>query len=217
VIAVVFAASCAKRPAAPAPNDGGAVPPVARPPAEDLFAPRGEIELHWKDAADSTRLLRAPHDAKLRITATITGADSLRGFTLLFRLHPASPESTTAWTFRPRPGCDAAMFAITAEKDPKAPAPWFRKLLLTDKVESPDGDRLFFVIAAYDDVIVDPDSTYSLCHLDLEPAPAGEDGRQCGWDVPMQVSLDVAKVSLFGRDVPAKDFGHGLTFEPILP
>ena len=207
--------SCAKSPAVQGPETGDTPSVLPSRPAEfDFLAPRGRIDLHWNDALDTSRVLRASRDAKLRITASITDADSLRGFTLIFRVHPVSHDTSTAWTFRPRAGCDAATFAITADKDAAAPSPWFRKLLLTDKLEDPGGDRLFFVIAAYDDVIVNPDSTYALCHLDLEPAGAGEGGVDCGWDVPIQVSLDVAKVSLFGRDVPALDFGGGLRYEP---
>jgi hypothetical protein len=184
-------------------------------PAEpfDVLAPRGRIQLHWNDAADTVRTLRSGPNRPLRITATVTEADSLRGFTLLFRLRPARPDGT-AWTFQPRPGCEAAGFVISAERDSMAPAPWKRKLLFTDKVDVADGDRLFYVIAAYDDVILNPDSTYSLCHLDLQPAEPSDGGMSCGWDAPMQISLDVARLSLFGRDIPARDFGHGLRYEP---
>ncbi len=210
--AAVSGCSGAKPAAAPTASPP---PPVAAAPAQRQI-PDPVLTLHWNDALDTARVLEARPDQRLRVTVTITGVDTLQGYTLRFRLEPMGRPAGGAWSFADRGGCRAATWSFTAERDPRAPAPWPNKLLITDLKPAPDGTVWMLVAAAWDMVVLDPDSLYSLCHLDFDPPVAVEDDSSCaGWDGPARLYCESGEIMLTGIEFPVQRLGPAVTVRPL--
>jgi len=192
--AAVAGCSGARPAAAPAASPP---PPAAAAPAQRSI-PDPVLTLHWSDALDTTRVLEARPDQRLRVAVTITGVDTLQGYTLRFRLEPIA-----TWLF-------------TAEPDPQAPAPWPNKLLITDLKPAPDGTVWMLVAAGWDKVVLDPDSLYSLCHLDFDPPVAAEEGGSCaGWDGPARLYCESGELALTSIEFPVQRLGLAVTVRPL--
>ena len=194
----------------------GATHSEATPPPKPLV-PIPRLALHWNDAGDTTRTLRSPSDKPLRTELTLTGlVDSLQGYTIEFRMEPTTTKRGSAWKFANDGGCLAAVWSATAERDPKARAPWPRKLLITDVRALPDGSVAFVVAATFDKVGLDPDSTYSLCHMDFVPPQAASDSVTCaGWDAPVRLYVEQASLLFTEIEQPVFEIGKAITFEPV--
>ena len=194
----------------------GAKPTAATTPPPRL-APVAHFTLHWNDAGDTTRTLRWPSNKPFRTDLTLTGlADSLQGFTIQFRMEPTSTTKGSAWKFANNGGCLAAVWQGTADKDPKARAPWPNKLLITDVRALPDGSTAFVVAATFDLVGMNPDSTYSLCHMDFTPPQAASDSVRCsGWDAPVRLYVEQATLLFTQLEQPVFETGKPLFFEPV--
>jgi hypothetical protein len=194
----------------------GAKPPVAMEPPKRLV-PLTRLTLHWNDAGDTTRTLRAPSDQPLRTDLTLTGlVDSLQGYTIEFRMEPTTNERGSAWKFANEGGCLAAVWSATADRDPKARAPWPNKLLITDMKAKPDGSVAFVVAATFDVVALNPESTYSLCHMDFMPPQAASDSVTCeGWDAPVRLYVEQASLLFTQIEQPVFEMGKAIYFEPL--
>jgi len=210
--AAVAGCSGARPAAAPAASPP---PPAAAAPAQRSI-PDPVLTLHWSDALDTTRVLEARPDQRLRVAVTITGVDTLQGYTLRFRLEPIDGPAGAAWSFADRGGCRAATWLFTAEPDPQAPAPWPNKLLITDLKPAPDGTVWMLVAAGWDKVVLDPDSLYSLCHLDFDPPVAAEEGGSCaGWDGPARLYCESGELALTSIEFPVQRLGLAVTVRPL--
>ena len=202
-----------------APHGSSSAPPAAAPPP----APAGtRIALHWNDAADTTRTLHWPSDKPFRVALTVSGlVDSVQGFEMHFRLEPTTTNKGTAWKLAATPECSAAIWAGTVEPDRMARAPWPNKLAITDARAQEDGSVFMIVAVAFDLVKLDPDSTYSLGHMDFQPPqPASAQARCAGWDAPVRIFIESA-TALYterkGSQQPVQNFGKPLYFEPEPP
>jgi hypothetical protein len=196
-------------------HGGGASAPAPAP-----AHPRGpRLTLHWNDAADTSRLLRVPGNQSFRTDLTLTGlADSLQGFHIEFRMEPTSNVRGTAWRFADSDSCLAGVWAGTAEKDPHAPAPWPSKLMITDVQPQPDGSVVFMVAVTFDLVAMNPDSTYSVCHMIFTPPEAKSDSVTCsGWDAPMRLGVESAKLLFTQIEEPIFELGKALQLEVLPP
>ncbi|HEV8479257.1 MAG TPA: hypothetical protein VGR66_00560 [Candidatus Eisenbacteria bacterium] len=193
---------------------GKASTPAAPPPR---LSPVPHFTLHWNDAGDTTRTLRWPSNKAFRTDLTLTGlVDSLQGYTIQFRMEPTSTTKGSAWKFANDAGCLAAVWQATAEKDPKAPAPWPNKLLITDVRPLVDGSVAFVVAATFDMVKLNPDSTYSLCHMDFTPPQAASDSVTCaGWDAPVRLYVEQATLLFKELEQPVFEMGKPIYFEPV--
>lgn len=201
--------------AKPAAPPAAAPPPAASAPAERL-GPDAVLSLHWEDALNPEEALEARPDQRLRVTVAITGVDTLQGYTLQFRLEPLGMPRGDAWRFADFGGCQAATWSFTAERDARAPAPWPNKLLITDLRPTEDGTVWMLVAATWDKVILDPDSTYSLCHLDFYPPKAAEEGGRCaGWDGPARIYAERALIMLTAIEFPVQNLGGAVTVRPV--
>jgi hypothetical protein len=206
--AAAVAGCSGAKPAGPAASP----PPVAAAPAP---AHELVLALHWNDALDTTRVLEARADQHLRVTVTVTGVDTLQGYSLRFRLEPLAAPSGDAWKFADLGGCRAAGWSFTAEPDRRAPAPWANKLLITDLKVAPDGTVWMIVGAAWDLAILDPDSVYSLCHLDFDaPAPAEEGGSCAGWDGPARIYCESGELMIPPIEFSIQRLGPAVTVRP---
>lgn len=209
LVAAAAAGCSGSRPPAPA-----AGPP---PAAVSTAAERDpSVTLHWNDAQDTARVLEARPDQRLRVAVTITGIDTLIGYNLRFRLEPTSAPAGSAWKFADEGGCRAATWLFSAEPDPKAPAPWPNKLLITDLKAAPDGTVWILVAAAWDKQILDADSTYLLCHLDFDPPVAAEEGGECaGWDGPARIYCESGEIAITTTEFSLRRLGPAVTVRPV--
>jgi hypothetical protein len=196
-------------------HGGKAAAPPVTPPKH--YVPQPRFTMHWNDAGDTTRTLRWPSDKPFRTDLTLTGcADSLQGYTIQFRMEPTTTNKGSAWKFANDGGCLAAVWQGTAEKDPKAWAPWPNKLLITDVRPLADGSVGFVVAATFDLVHMNPDSIYSLCHMDFTPPQAASDSVKCpGWDAPVRVYVEQATLLFTQLEQPVFEMGRPLYFEPV--
>jgi hypothetical protein len=213
VLVAAMAAGCSgSRPPAPA-----ASPPPRAAVAAPAAAERDPlVTLHWNDAEDTARVLEARPDQRLRVAVTITGIDTLIGYNLRFRLEPMTTPPGTAWKFADDGGCRAATWLFTAEPDPKAPAPWPNKLLITDLKAAPDGTVWMLVAAAWDKQLLDPDSTYLLCHLDFDPPTAAAEGGACaGWDGPARIYCESGELAITTTEFSLRRLGPAVTVRPV--
>jgi len=206
--------------AAAAGCSGSKSPAPAASPPPAAAAAAGErdplVMLHWNDAGDTARVLEARSDQRLRVAVTITGIDTLIGYNLRFRLEPMSTPPGSAWKFANEGGCRAATWLFTAEPDPKAPAPWPNKLLITDLKAAPDGTVWMLVAAAWDKQILHADSTYLLCHLDFDPPVAAEEGGECaGWDGPARIYCESGEIAITTTEFSLRRLGPAVTVRPV--
>lgn len=178
--------------------------------------PTWRLELHWNDASDTTTVLRVAPNQRIRATVTVTGVDTLEGFRVTFRLHGVGGKGSTAWTFAEHPPCGEATWAGTAQADRKARAPWPRKFLITDAAPMDDGTQMLLVSATFDRALIDPDSTYSLCHLDFDPPTPVDSSATCaGWDGPARLYIEEGKLFRRGVDEYVSLLGRALRVEPL--
>jgi hypothetical protein len=191
---------------------GGARAQIEEPDTSRV--PRRErLSIHWNDGADTTRVLRADRSRPLRLAVDITGADSLNGYTVRLR---GLTRGGTAWTQKDTLDCAAFTWSAAAEADSTTPAPWAHKLSITDLQRLDDGSIWALVSTAFDQVALNPDSTYCLFHLDLVPPAAKSDSVACGgWDAGAQFYVESADL-LFTplRMAALSDLGSGVSFEP---
>lgn len=187
------------------------------PPPAPLHQAVAQLQLHWNDAGDTTRTLKWPGDQPFRTCLTITGVkDSIAGIEVQFRLEPTTPDKGSAWQFANAGGCLAAVWSGTVEPDPKARAPWPHKLAITDVRPQADGTTVFVVSATFDYVKLNPDSTYSVDHMNFQPPQAASDTSRCaGWDVPMRLYVESAQILYTQNYIqPVFDLGKAIFFEP---
>jgi len=187
-------------------------PPVPPPPTHAV----ARLALHWNDASDTTRVLRAPGDRTLRTALTLTGvSDSLQGFTIHFRLEPTTNRRGTAWTLANNDSCLAAVWAGTIGRDPKVPAPWPNKLLITDARALPDGSLWMIVAATFDLVAMHADSTYLVCNMTFTPPTPSSDKAHCaGWDAPVRLYVENATLLYTTVEQPVFELDKPLSYEP---
>ncbi len=170
------------------------------------------IRIHWHGQPDTARVLEASPEDVLQIVATISGADSLRGFEIHLRAVAAG--ESRAWTFtRSAEDCPPPVLEVTGEGSRAAPAPWRGKLVLSDARPKDDGSTGIVAMSAFHLEPLNPDSTYTLCRLRLVP-PAGDAGTPAcgGWDAGARLELAQAGVLLTGnREIWVTDLGPPLT------
>jgi hypothetical protein len=158
-----------------------------------------DLRLTWNTSADTTQVNTVSADQPLRLVCQISGADSLQGFQIMLRTREVGGTLGSSWLFRDSLGCRAATFEATAQGDEGATAPWQRKLILTDvRYGQESGGAVMIIAGAFDLAVLDPDSSYILCTIDILPPSAGETGECPGWDSPAVFNLVAAKV-LHGR------------------
>jgi hypothetical protein len=176
-------------------------------PSEDLTA-GWALDLSW-DTSQSARYVKlASAEDRLSLVCRLSGADSLQGFQVMLRIRAVGESPAGSWLFRDSLACGAATFEVDSRGDGGAAAPWTHKLVISDiRYGELSGAAVIIVAGAFDRAVLNPDSSYVLCNIDLTPPGMavgdGSDAACGGWDSHAVCDIVAAEALLpGGRKLP---------------
>jgi hypothetical protein len=152
-----------------------------------------KMTLVWADSGDTGSVRVLSPDQPIRIRALLASADSIQGFRLGIRVSHRGEEGDSSWSFADYGDCKSASLRAVADGIEGMPAPWQEKRILFDSRAKDDSTSVLDVAAAFVGIVLSPDSTYTLCELELKP-PSSKSGACSGWGNDAMLELAEATI-----------------------